>query len=147
MPKDELQSRFARSLHHGSQRLQPGDAFQPAIVPASIYFLPGEPSAAHQYGRWTNPTWSALEEALSILEDAEAVIFPSGMAAIAAIAYSQLRAGDKILLPSDGYYSTRALAEKFLAPLGVQTTTCSTSGYDMKNFAGFRMVLVETPSN
>ncbi len=147
MTSPDLQNLFTRCLHHGSERLQPGDSFQPAIAPASIYFLPGEPTAAHQYGRWTNPTWSALEEALSILEDAATVIFPSGMAAIAAIVFSQLKAGDKILLPADGYYTTRVLAEKFLGPMGVKMDTCPTTAYDAFSFEGYRMVFVETPSN
>jgi cystathionine gamma-lyase len=147
MPNNRVQLLFCRCLHHASERMEPGDPVEPPIVPASVYFLPGEPKAAHQYGRWSNPTWSALEEALSVLEDAETIVFPSGMAAIASIFYVQLKAGDRLLLPSDGYYTTRSLAEKYLAPLGVSISTRATTDYETGEFNGFRLVWVETPSN
>ncbi len=43
--------------------------------------------------------------------------FPSGMAAISAVFFALLQAGDRILLPADGYYTTRLLAQRFLARL------------------------------
>jgi len=137
---------FARMLHQ-SKNLKPGDLVVPPIVPASIYWLPGEPTAAHQYGRWSNPTWTALEEALSVLEDAETVILPSGMAAISALLYSQLKSGERVLLPSDGYYTTRAFAEKFLRSFGVEIATCPTVEYEKYPFDGLKLVWIETPSN
>ena len=94
--------------------------------------------------------WDVLDNALAVLEDAEVAVFavfPSGMAAIASIFYSQLKAGDRILLPSDAYYTTRALAEKFLSPMGIIIESCPTTEFDSRAFEGFRMVLVETPSN
>jgi cystathionine beta-lyase/cystathionine gamma-synthase len=62
-----------------------GEPFVPPIVNTSVYRLEPDPSGPYQYARWGNPTWTALEEALSILEDAETITFPSGMAAIAAV--------------------------------------------------------------
>src|SRR5262249_20182266 len=88
-----------------------------------------------------------LEEVLSRLEDAETLIFPSGMAAVAAVLYSQLRPGDQILLPSDGYYTVRIAAEKFLAPLGVRVRTCPTAAVGLEALDGVKLVWVETPSN
>lgn len=147
MSNPHIQTLFCNCLHNGDERLQPGDPIKPPIVASTVYFLPGEPNAVHQYGRWTNPTWSALEEALSVLEDAETVVFPSGMAAIAAVFYTQLKAGDRLLLPSDGYYVTRSLAEKYLAPMSVSIVTCPTADYNTANFDNFRLVWVESPSN
>ena len=147
MPDDPSQI-FARLLHHRGGSLPAGEPVPPPIVPASVYVLPGDPAlAANQYGRFGNPTWRALEEALSLLEDAEAVIFPSGMAAIAAVLMSQLRPGDRVLLPSDGYYTTRVLVEKYLAPMGVVAEQCATAGCAGRDLAGYRLVFVETPSN
>ena len=104
---------FARLLHHYGNHLAPGDSVIPPIVPTAVFHLPGTPSdARYQYGRFHNPTWEALEEALSLLEGAETVIFPSGMAAICAALMSCTKAGARLLLPSDGYYTTRALIEK-----------------------------------
>src|SRR6185369_14877611 len=137
----------ARMLHHRGSTLAPGEPLAPPIVPASLYHLPGEPKAAHQYGRWTNPTWTMLEETIAVLEDADTVIFPSGMAAIAAVFCSQLRPGDRVLLPSDGYYTARSLAERYLAPMGIAIELCATAGYDSRDLTGIRLVHVETPSN
>ena len=138
---------FARMLHHRAATLAPGDPLAPPIVPASMYFLPGQPDAPHQYGRWTNPTWTALEGALSILEDAPVVTFPSGMAAIASVFSTQLKRGDRLLLPADGYYTTRLFADKYLAPAGVSVDLCPTAEYGGRPLDGYRLVLVETPAN
>jgi cystathionine gamma-lyase len=145
MPTD-LETLIGRTLHHGNAA-KAGDLVVPAIVPAAVYYLPGEPSGPYHYGRWSNPTWHALEDALAVLENAQVVAFPSGMAAISAIVYSQLKSGDRLLLPSDGYYTTRALAEKSLAPMGVVVESCPTTNFDSTSFEDYRMVLIETPSN
>lgn len=138
----------AELLHHFGRDLQPGDSVTPAIVPSAVFHLPGNPSnAPYQYGRFHNPTWDALESALGMLEAAETVLFPSGMAAVASVLYSQLKSGDRVLLPSDGYYTTRVLAEKYLQPLGVRFDTRPTSRFLEGGFEGYRLVFVETPSN
>jgi len=69
------------------------------------------------------------------------------MAAIAAVFYGLLRAGDRILLPADGYYTTRILAERFLAPLDVAYDLCLTAALAEQRFEGYRLVMIETPSN
>jgi cystathionine gamma-lyase len=144
---DPLETRFADCLHYATHRRRPGEPFEPPIVNTTIYALPGEPQGQYQYARWANPTWTALEEVLSLLEDAETIIFPSGMAAAASLLYSQLRPGDQILLPSDGYYTVRTAAEKFLAPMGVVVRTCPTAALEREPLAGLKLVWVETPSN
>ncbi len=138
--------RVARALHHADDRTT-GAALTPPLVLTSAYVLPGDPAGEYQYARWANPTWTALDAALSALDDAPVVTFPSGMAAIAAVFYGLLRAGDRILLPADGYYTTRILAERFLAPLDVAFDLCATAALDRRSFDGYRLVLVETPSN
>lgn len=147
MASSDLDERFARTLHHRNARLAAGDALAPPIVPTSAYWLPGDPAGDFQYGRWSNPTWAALEAALAELEAAEVVTLPSGMAAIAAVLYSTLRQADRVLLPSDGYYTTRALAERFLAPLGIRVDTCATADVERTPLDGYRLIWLETPSN
>lgn len=144
---DDLDERFARALHHASHDARANEALTAPLVLTSVYRLAGEPAGAHQYGRWSNPTWSALEEALAALEDAEVVVFPSGMAAVAAVYYALLRAGDRVLLPADGYYTTRALAEQFLGPLAVTVATVPTAQLATADLDGARLVWIETPSN
>lgn len=142
--------RFFDLLHHDTAHRAPGEAYSPAIVSASMFAIPGDPAPgnpAWQYGRFGNPSWSALEDALAVLENAPVVIFPSGMAAIAAVLYATLKAGDRVLLPADGYFTTRVLAERFLAPLGVTVETCATREVGSRDFSGLRLVWLETPSN
>jgi cystathionine gamma-lyase len=144
---DWLNSRFTDGLHHATHRRQPGEPFEPPIVNTSIYALPGDPQGIYQYARWANPTWTVLEEVLSVLEDAPTLVFPSGMAAVASILYSQLRSGDRVLLPSDGYYTIRIAAEKFLAPMGVLVSSCATAALERQALDGIKLVWIETPSN
>jgi cystathionine gamma-lyase len=148
MPTDpSLDRRFADLLHHTSKTTAHNSAFAPPIVHTSIYALPPQPSGTYQYARWGNPTWTALEEALSLLEDADCVTFPSGMAAIAAVFYALLKPGDRVLLPADGYYTTRICADKYLAPMGVVVESCATAALAARDLAGYKLVMVETPSN
>jgi len=144
---DANDERFARALHHSSQSTGFGDAFTPPIVNTSVYRLAADPTGPYQYARWGNPTWTALEEALSILEDAETVTFPSGMAAIASVFHGLLKPGDRVLLPSDGYYTVRVFAEKYLAPLGMIVDQIPTAEAAARALDGYRLVWVETPSN
>src|SRR5690606_37312007 len=58
-----------------------------------------------------------------------------------------LKSGDRILLPSDGYYTTRVLAEKFLRPLGVGFDLRPTASFLDGGFDGYRLVFIETPAN
>jgi cystathionine gamma-lyase len=144
---NESDKRFARTLHHASKSTGFGEAFSPSIVNTSVYRLADDPSGPYQYARWANPTWTALEDSLSILEDAETITFPSGMAAIAAILYSSVKSGDRILLPSDGYYTVRLFAEKYLLPMGVVVDSCATAEVAARALDGYKLVWIETPSN
>lgn len=114
---------------------------------ASVFALPDGIEADHQYGRWSNPTWSALEGALEVLEQAPCIAFPSGMAATASVLYSLLGPGDRILIPADAYYTTRLFAERYLAPFGIQVETVPSLQLEHQDLAGFKAVWIETPSN
>jgi cystathionine gamma-synthase len=106
----------SRLIHAGTGRAV-GQSATPPLVPASIYVSVGEPRPGRGYGRESNPGWEALEQALGALEDAEAVVFASGQAASMALMLALAKGRDSIVLPSDGYYGTRALADK-LRPHG-----------------------------
>jgi cystathionine gamma-lyase len=138
---------FADVLHRESKTVASGQAFSPAIVPTSVYALSGAPQGPYQYARWSNPGWSALEEVLGALEGARSAIFPSGSAAIAALFAACLRAGDRVLLQTDGYMGTRTTANRYFAPQGICVETCSTAQLGDLSFEGVRLVLLETPSN
>lgn len=137
----------ASLLHLRAKGLEKG---APVVVPvemASMFHLPGEPGGVPGYGRMDNATWGALEAALGHLEQAPSLAFPSGMGAISAALFSCLKAGDRMLVPTDGYYTTRLLGDQFLKALGVEMVLRDTARFDEGGFEGFRLVFLETPSN
>src|SRR5262245_15064922 len=138
-----------RVIHAGLPEPSQGMPFLPGPVFAGNYHVAGDPaSAAYTYGRYHNPTWTHFERALSELEGGEAVVFASGMAATAALMGSLLRSGDVAVLPSDGYYTSRLLAQGFFAQIGVEVRTAPTAGDSQKAcLEGARLLWLESPSN
>src|SRR5687767_5303061 len=146
----------AAGLHRDTAILQAGyrgtaevGAFVDGPQFASTYTAPGDPGQHRlTYGRFDNPTWSALEAALGVLDGGEAVIFPSGMAAISALFGVCLKPGDVVVLPSESYYTTRVFATNWLAPFGIQVRTAPTRDNAQRAaLDGARLLLLETPSN
>lgn len=140
-------SPISRLLHRRGESLQKGDPVALPIVASTTFHLPGDPQASHVYGRYGNPTVEEVEAEIGLLEGAEAVLFPSGMAAIAALFYAHLKPGDRALVHGDGYYNARALLEAFFAPLGIDIATCPTAEMAEADLTGVKLVLAETPSN
>lgn len=146
---DEAISADARLVHAGTQRQAGQPVVQPPVL-ASIRVSPGEPAAA-DYGRGGNPTWTALEQALGAAEDAEAVVFGSGQAASMALMLALAPGRDAIVLPVDGYYNARVLADR-LRPHGAVPVLA-----DLQDLASIERELIapgraavlwaETPTN
>ncbi len=141
------QTRFARLLHHRKASLVKGDAVAPPLVSATTYHLPETEAAAFVYGRMSMPTWELVETQLAILEDAPCVAFPSGMAAISAALFATLTERKTLIVPSDGYYTTRLLATEFLAPYGVTIVEIPTIQMAEAAIEPGSVVFIETPSN
>jgi cystathionine gamma-lyase len=116
---------------------------------SSTYTAPGDPSRhSLTYGRFHNPTWTAWEDALGILEGGEAVAFASGMAGVAAVFGTTLRPGDVAVLPADSYYTTRLLASSWLETIGVEVRLAPTrDNRQAEALDGARLLWVETPTN
>ncbi len=144
---DKNAERAAALSHLRRAGLNKGDPVPLPLTMAAMYHFPGDPVGFNQYGRFNNPTWAAVEALLSHLEGAPSVAFPSGMAAISATFFALLKSGDRVLLPSDGYYTTRVLAERFLKPMGIRFGTRPTPSFLDGGFEGYRLVFVETPTN
>lgn len=126
-----------------------GAAFLPGPTFAGPYHAAGDPgSAPYTYGRFHNPTWSAYEQALGDLEGGPAVVFASGMAAVAAVFGVVLRPGDVVVLPADSYYTTRVLAEGYFTTMGIQVRTAPTAdNAQHQHLHGATLLWLETPSN
>jgi cystathionine gamma-lyase len=124
----------------------------PGPVFAAHFHLPGEPTGPYTYGRDENPTWTHLERAIGELEapgeaGAETLVFASGMAATSSVLFSQLRAGDAVVLPSDGYQAL-PLARAQLEAFGIEVRTAPTGGdAQLGVLDGVKLLWIETPSN
>ena len=143
----DTDARIARLLHHRKAGLSLGEPVVPPISVATSFHLPQVQGAAHYYGRSGQPTWDAVEAQLAILEDAEVVSFPSGMAAITAALVCCLKSGAKVMIPSDGYYVTRLLGRDLLQVYGVEVVQVPTLEMETADFTGFQVIYIETPSN
>ncbi|MFJ8154656.1 cystathionine gamma-lyase [Streptomyces sp. NPDC094468] len=123
----------------------------PGPVFAAHFHLPGEVSGPYAYGRDENPTWTHLERAIGELEapgeDVETLVFASGLAAVSAVLFSQLRAGDAVVLPSDGY-QVLPLVRAQLEAYGIEVRTAATAGdAQLDVLDGAKLLLIESPCN
>jgi cystathionine gamma-lyase len=124
----------------------------PGPVFAAHFHLPGEAAGPYTYGRDENPTWTHLERAIGELEapgqdGVETLVFASGMAAISSVVFSQLRAGDAVVLPSDGY-QVLPLVRAQLEAYGIEVRTAPTGGdAQLDVLDGAKLLWIETPSN
>jgi cystathionine gamma-lyase len=136
-------------LHAGYREVGLPGPFRLGPQFSATYTAPGHPSQHDlTYGRFSNPTWTAWEQALGTLDEGEAVAFASGMAAVAAVFGTVLRPGDAVVLPADSYYTTRLLASGWLQAIGVETRLAPTrDNAQAAVLEGARLLWLETPSN
>jgi len=143
----EADLRAAALLHHRIRTLTPGEPIAAPIVSSATFHCPDIMPLGNVYGRSGMPTWDLVEAQIALLEEADCVAFPSGMAAISAALFATLGAGKTLMLPSDGYYVSRLLATQILATYGVTIREVPTTQMPHADFAGVEAVLIETPSN
>src|SRR2546421_3488414 len=138
-----------RIVRAGLPAAAQGEPFLPGPTFAGTYHFTGEPAtSAYAYGRYHNPTWTYFEQALSELEGGPAVVFASGMAAVTAVLSITLQPGDILVMPSDGYYTARMLAEGYFASRGIAVRLAPTAGNAQRELLdGARLLWLETPSN
>lgn len=124
-----------------------------AAITLSTTFERGEDGSypgGFDYSRTGNPNRAALEAALAALEGgADAVAFPSGMAATFAVIFS-LSPGDHVVAADDAYYGTGVLLREQFAERGVEASFVDMTDLDAVRAAmrpNTRLVWMETPSN
>ncbi|ABF87408.1 Cys/Met metabolism PLP-dependent enzyme [Myxococcus xanthus DK 1622] len=116
---------------HAGTRLAGSKAVpvSPPIYPAAVNWFDSSDDLDsaldgkdYAYARISAPNTTLLEEAVAALEGAEdCVAYASGMAALRSVFEAQgFRAGDKLVMPADGYGVTRALYKSLCATLGVE---------------------------
>jgi cystathionine gamma-lyase len=142
------------SVRAGDPPPVPGTPLRPSPVFAAPYHLGDQPpraGGADAYARTEHPTLRVLETAIGELDRGRCLSFATGMAAISAAVLACAGAGDRVVLPSDGYYTTRLLAGAELERLGLRVDYVPTPGIEQAaargDLDGARLVLIETPSN
>jgi len=118
---------------------------------------PAEGQSGLVYSRFNHPNLEIVEDRLAVYEGSEeALVFSSGMAAIATTILAFVRPGETILHSRPLYGGTEVLIEKTLAPFGIRSEAFKDglSESDMRAaaeraMAGGRvaMIFIETPSN
>ena len=138
-----------RTAHAGLPPGADGEPFLPGPTFAAPYHLAGPADASRfNYGRYDNPTWARLEDALGELEGARSVVFSAGMAAVSAVVIPALHTGDVLVAPSDAYPGIRAIARDVLEPNGVEVRLVPTSDDAVRAaLPGATLVWLESPSN
>jgi cystathionine gamma-synthase len=128
----------------GRPAKQPDGALNPPIALNST-FHEGGPVG---YGRYGNETWSALEEAISVLEGGKTLLFSSGMAAISAV-FSLLPEGAVIVAANNGYQGTTTLLKKLneSEKLKVRFVNLANTDECIAAIPGAQMLYLESPLN
>ena len=128
----------------GRPKKKPDGGLNPSIALNST-FHEGGPIG---YGRYGNEAWSALEEAISILEGGQTLIFSSGMAAISSV-FSLLQPGAVIVAAENGYQGTTTMLKKMHDAKKIEVRFVNLPNTDevLKALPGAQMLYLESPTN
>jgi cystathionine gamma-synthase len=122
--------------------------FNPPVVFASTYTGAHDPTDTIGYGRYGNPTWTALEDAIGALEGGSALTFSSGMAAAYA-ALDLLPRGGTVVVPTTCYLGVAAAMDERAEGDGVtvRRVEVSDTAAVLRAADGADMVWLESPTN
>ena len=113
----------------------------------------GDPAMAErgEYGRYGNPTTRSVEKRLAALENGgDALLFPTGMAAITNVLLSILSAGSHVIFTDDCYRKTRQFCQTFLRRMGIESTEVAMGDFQALEAAiqaNTRLIISESPTN
>lgn len=100
------------------------------------------------YGRYTNPTWEAFEQAMGSLDEGHAVCFASGMAAVAAaleVLLADAPRGGHLVVPVDGYHTSIDLLTRTDHPL--RSVALADTDAVCEALDGAALLWLEIPTN
>jgi O-succinylhomoserine sulfhydrylase len=151
-----LETQAIRAGHHRTHE----DEHSIAIFPTSSYVFKSAEEASLRftgkiagniYSRFTNPTVSAFQERLALMEQGERCLaFASGMAAIMAVGMGLLKAGDHVVCSRGVFGNTVLLFNNYFAKFGVTTDFVDLTDINAWQAAikpNTRLLFLETPSN
>ena len=133
-----------QAVHLGRPAHQPDQPLNEPITMASVFQGGGD----REYGRFSNPTWTAFEEALGTLEGGRCLAFASGMAAVVTV-LDLVGLGGKVLAPRHCYNGTLAHLADLELRGRVQTTLVDITDTDSVVAAceDAALVWLESPTN
>ncbi len=122
--------------------------FSQPVVFASTYVGAPDPQHTLGYGRYGNPTWTALEEAIGALEGGQALIYSSGMTAAYA-ALELLPRGGTIVLPGNCYLGVASAVDERVESDGVtvRRVDVADTAAVLAAAADADLVWLESPTN
>jgi cystathionine gamma-synthase len=132
------------AINAGRPDPQAGAPLNPDISLNSTYIAGGI-----GYGRFGNQTWSALEEAITALENGDSTLaFSSGMGAITAV-FSLLPHGAPVVASDQGYSGTMTLLKKYheQGRLEVRFVDISNTADVFEALIGAAFLWIESPTN
>lgn len=152
-------------VHAGEGRGKPYDAVTMPIVQTSTYAFAntqaildfvedkeaGKFNLRGEYGRYGNPTQTAVEEKVASLEGGErGLLFSSGMSAITTVFLSVLSRGDHVVIASSIYRQTVHFVRDQLSRWGVEATFLKDGEVDSLEDSirpNTKLIFCEAPTN
>ncbi|MBP6001108.1 MAG: cystathionine gamma-synthase [Flavobacterium sp.] len=141
-----------KTIHGGQHHEKITGAVMPPVFQTSTYVQtsPGKPVGDYEYSRASNPTRTALEDALASIENgARGLAFSSGLAATDCL-LRLFKAGDEIIAMDDLYGGTYRLFTRLYKDSGIKFHFVDMN--DLEKFQALinentKLVWVETPTN
>jgi len=146
----ETKGYLTKAVHAGQKANPLNGAIIDPIYQCSVYQqeYPGEFKS--DYGRSMNPNYYPLEDAMAALEYGKySTVVSSGVAAMTAV-MTLLKAGDKVIMPTDVYGGTYRLFKQFFEKFGVSYTQLDLTDLGKVEevlSSGIDMLYLESPTN
>lgn len=145
--------KFNTKVIHGGQHHDPSTgAVMPPVYQTSTFIQtsPGKPLADYEYSRASNPTRTALEDALASIENGtRGLAFSSGLAATDCVLRS-FKAGDEIIAMDDLYGGTYRMFSRIYKDSGIIFHFVDMTNIEKLNSLineNTKLIWVETPTN
>lgn len=148
------------SVHAGEDRQKFGHAMTDPIFCSATFTFPDTQSVLEfvekklpreEYARYGNPSEKVVERKLAALDGGQtALLYSSGMAAVAGLLMAKLQAGDEVVLFDECYHRTREFCAKVLGRFGVvthQVPACDYDGMAAAINSRTKLLISESPTN
>ena len=148
-----------QAIRAGHKRTPEGEHSIPIFTTSSYVFDSAEQASlrftgqqpGNIYSRFTNPTVTAFQDRLALLERGERCLaFASGMAAIMAVGMALLKAGDHVVCSRSVFGNTVLAFQNYFGKFGVSTDFVSLTdlaAWEAAIKPNTRFLFLETPSN